>query len=116
MNTTENEETLAKLDRDSKATKPLVDMGLALDKLRNNRDFIKLIVDGYLKDEAVRLVHLKADPNMDSPAHQAAIDRDISAIGVLNQYFNLVDSRARIAGKQMNDIEETRAELLNEQV
>lgn len=110
----DNDNTLAQLDRDAKALKPQVELGLALDKLRVNRDFNKLIVEGYLKDEAIRLVHLKADPNMQAPEQQAGIDRDIAAIGVLNQFFVITDQRARIAGKQVNDIEEMRAEVLSE--
>lgn len=109
-----NENTLAQLDRDSKAIKPAIELGSALEKLRNNRDFNKLIVDGFLKDEAVRLVHLKADPNVQSPEQQVAIDRDISAIGVLAQYFVITEQRARVAGKQFADIEDMRAELLAE--
>lgn len=109
-----NEQTLAQLDRDSKAIKPAIELGNALEKLRNNRDFNKLIVDGYLKDEAIRLVHLKADPNMQSPEVQASITRDIDAIGTLNQFFVITDQRARIAGKQMSDIEDMRAEVLAE--
>lgn len=107
-----NETTLNQLDRDAKAIKPSMELGVALDKLRSNRDFNKLIVEGYLKDEAVRLVHLKADPNMQSAESQTSIDRDIAAIGVLNQFFIITEQRARIAGKQMHDIEEMRAELL----
>lgn len=111
-----NESTLAQLDRDAKAIKPSIELGAALEKLRNDRDFNKLIVDGFMKEEAIRLVHLKADPNVQSPEQQAAIDRDISAIGVLAQYFVIVEQRARVAGKQFHDIEEMRAEVLTEGV
>lgn len=108
--TTEN--ILNQLERDAKAHKVTIDLGNALDKLRNNRDFIKLILDGYLKDEAVRLVHAKSSPALQSEAMQAAITRDIDAIGSLAQYFNTVTQQANIAVKQLQGIEAEREELL----
>ncbi len=111
-----NEDQLAGLDRDAKALKSQIELGNALDKLRNNRDFNKLIVDGYLKDEAIRLVHLKADPNMQEPAQQAGIDRDINAIGTLAQYLTITGQRFEIAKKQMADIDDMRTEILREGV
>lgn len=105
---------LAALDRDAKALKAQIELGNALDKLRSNRDFNKLVTEGYLKDEAIRLVHLKSDPNMQSPEKQAAIMRDIDAIGALASFLLTIDQRANIARKQMPQLEETRTELLAE--
>lgn len=112
MNSTQHQ--LAKLERDVKAYKGHIDLGNALANLRSNRDFKKLIVEGYLKDEAVRLVLSKADPALQEPAAQAAIDRDINAIAVLNQYFTITAQKAEIASKQLHDAEELRVELLKE--
>lgn len=89
-------------------------MRSCLTRLESNRDFKKLIADGYLKDEAVRLVHLKADPSMQTPDRQAAIDRDISGIGALLQYFRTVDFMAGQAIKSIEADEATREEVLAE--
>lgn len=109
-----NDTQLADLDRDAKAAKLRIDAGNSLERLRSNRDFNKLIVEGYLKDEAIRLVHAKADPALQSASAQAAILRDIDAIGALEQFFTTIYQQARIAGKQMLDIDEMREELLKE--
>ena len=109
-----NQTELNQVERDIKAYKAQSDLGNALEKLKSNRDFQKLVMDGYLKDEAVRLVHLKADPNMQEADQQAGIDRDLMSIAVLGQYFVTVGQRAAIAGKQLTDAEELRTELLAE--
>lgn len=108
------EQDLAALDRDAKVAKAHIDAGSALERLRTNRDFKTLVVEGYLKDEAVRLVHAKSNPALQSAADQAAIVRDIDAIGSLAQFFNTIGQRAQIAGKQMRDIDEARAEIIAE--
>lgn len=108
--TTENQ--LNQLERDAKALKAQIDLGNALDKLRSNRDFNKVITEGYLKDEAIRLVHLKGDPAVQSAASQASIIRDIDAIGALASFFALIQRNSDIARKQMVDLDEERTELL----
>lgn len=108
--TTENQ--LNKLERDAKALKAQIDLGTALDKLRSNRDFNKVIAEGYLKDEAIRLVHLKGDPAVQSPASQASIIRDIDAIGSLASFFALIQRNTDIAKKQLADLDEERTYLM----
>lgn len=94
--------------------KNLVDLGVALDRLKSNRDFQLLITNGYLKDEAIRLVHLKADPNMQTPERQASVIRDIDAIGSFHGYLNLVYSNADRATRQIEIDTVTRDEILME--
>lgn len=109
-----HESTLEQLDREAKGYKTQIELGNCLDKLRTNRDFIKLIEVTYLKDEAVRLVHAKANPSLQSEASQASIVRDIDAIGTLAAFFSLVSRNADIARKQLAQNEETRADILKE--
>jgi hypothetical protein len=106
------ETTLEQLDREAKGYKTQIELGNALDKLRSNRDFTKLIDQAYLKDEAIRLVHAKANPNLQSAESQASILRDIDAIGALAAFFSLVSRNADIARIQLRDNEETRADIL----
>ena len=107
-----NEQQLKELERDEKIAKVNVDLGNALDSLRTNRHFNKIIVEGYFKEEAIRLVHLKADPAMQCPEKQAAILREMDAIGSLASYLTVIDQRARMAGKQLKDIEVARTDIL----
>jgi hypothetical protein len=94
----------------------MVDMGASLERLRNNKDFKKVIQEGYFEKEAIRLVHLKADPSMQTPDRQASILRDMDAVGALNQYFGAVFHQARLAAKGIEDDEQSLVDLRNEEV
>lgn len=54
--------------------------------------FDKLIMQGYFESEAIRLVQLKADPTMTGPDKQRMIVQQIDAIGMLNQYFRVINT------------------------
>lgn len=110
--TTPNE--LQQLEKQIKDNKKTVELYQSLERLKSNRDFRKLIQEGYLENEAVRLVQLKADPAHDSPVQQAKILRDIDSIGSLASYFQTVATFGRQAEKQLSDAEATLVELLEE--
>jgi len=80
-----------------------VELDEALTRLQSNRDFKRIITDGYFRDEAVRLVHLKASPEMQTPFAQAAIVRSIDAIGELNDFFRTIKHNADNARKEIAD-------------
>lgn len=109
-----NQEQLAQLEREAKSYKAAIDLGSALEKLMSNRDFNRLITEGYLRNEAVRLVQARSNPELQSPEKQAANLRDIDAIGSLSQFFNTVRAEAGMAGRSLKSNEETQAELLAE--
>lgn len=105
---------IQEIELNIKQAQKIVELGNALERLRNNSDFKKVISEGYFEQEAVRLVHLKSDQNMQSPDSQKSIIAQIDAIGALNQYFQTVFHRASLAGKAIEADEETREELLAE--
>jgi hypothetical protein len=94
-------------------SKKLVDLGEALVRLRSNRDFRKVITEGYLRDEAVRLVHLKAEPFMANK--QVEIVRDIDAIGSLHSYLRTLEHSANLGAKAIVDGESTLEEIRAEE-
>jgi hypothetical protein len=112
MNTTEQ---IKQIDRNIEAAKEVLELTSALDRLLTNRDFRKVITEGYLTKEAVRLVQIKGQPAMQTPEKQAAIMRDIDSIGSLHQYFNTLFQQGGIAAKQITDDEEMRLELTAEE-
>ena len=99
-----------------KQAKEVVDLRDALRRLHNNKDFKKVIKEGYFIDDASRLVLLKADPEMESPENQAIIERQIVAIGQLSQYFGKVEALGNMAERGIEDhataLEEIAAEEL----
>jgi CHAT domain-containing protein len=94
--------------------KKVVELGASLERLRNNRDFKKVIQEGYFQQEAIRLVHLKSDYSFQTPERQKSILTQIDAIGNLNQYFETVFHQASLARKAIEADEYTRDEILAE--
>ena len=80
-----------------------VKFGEALDRLMKNRDFQKVILDGYLRDEAVRLVHLKADPGMYTADDQGALDAQIITVGLFGAWLRRQRKEAETAQKELAD-------------
>lgn len=109
-------DTLQQLERSIRANKAFVENGNALDRLRSNKDFKKIVSEGYFEKEAIRLVHLKADPSMQSEASQKSIVAQIDAIGAFKQYMTSIEQFARLGAKAVSDDEATREEILAEEV
>ncbi|MGH1461222.1 MAG: hypothetical protein ACRBB6_04220 [Neptuniibacter sp.] len=86
-----------------------------LERLTSNRDFKKVVLEGYFEQEAQRLVHLKAVPSMQTPEHQESIMKQIDAIGAVRNYFNTIMVFGAQAEKEMVSLEETREEILAEE-
>jgi hypothetical protein len=91
-----------------------VEMGVAMQKLLKNRDFKKVVSEGYFKEEATRLVLLKADPECAAPEIQVAIDKAITGIGEVSQYFRTIVVMAGQAERAITADEQTLDELRNE--
>lgn len=108
----DNAQMIQTLDSNIKEAKKIVEMSDALTRLYSNRDFRKVIEEGYFEKEAIRLVHLKADPNMQSEDSQDKILKSIDAIGSLSEYFVTIKQKANIASRSINADEETRFELI----
>lgn len=81
-------ETIEQIEKQIKQAKELVEFGNAVERLKANRDFKKVVLEAYFKDEAVRLVHLKADPAFQTPQKQASLLSAMDAIGNLHMYLH----------------------------
>lgn len=112
----DNTQAIQDIELNIKQAQLLVDTGNALERLRSNRDFKMIISEGYFKEEAVRLVHLKGDPSMQTVEYQESIIKQMDAISALNQYFNTVFHRASLAEKAIEADEETRDEMIAEDI
>jgi len=108
--------TIQAIEENIKQARRLVDVGDALERLKNNRDFKKVMIEGYFEQEAVRLVHLKSDQNVQSPDMQKSINAQIDAIGAVSQYFSTILHKASVARKAIASDEEAREEILEEEL
>lgn len=89
--------------------KKLVDRKTLLQKLESNREFRKIILDGYFKDEAARLVAISADP-----AHEKSWDsirKEIEAISCLRQYLRNIHTIGGVAERELAENTEALEEL-----
>jgi hypothetical protein len=110
------QDTLHAIDANIRDAKPFLVLADALDRLQAQRDFKTVVAEGYFHAEAIRLVHLKADPAMQTPERQAAIVAQIDAIGALSAYFRTIAHNAALARKAIAADEAMREELLAEQL
>ncbi len=107
---------LQAIEHNIKQAQKTVDLGEAYERLKNNRDFKKVVLETYFEQEAIRLVHLKSDPNMQTAESQKSIAMQMDAIGTLQQFFRTLQYKADMAGKSIEADEYTRDELLAEGV
>ena len=109
------EQDLKELELSIEHATKAIDQMKALDRLYHNKDFQSIIVDGYFKDEASRLVLLKGDVNIE-PESEAHCDKMINGIGCLRAYFQIVNHFGTAAQAAIEEDRNTRQELLQTQL
>lgn len=87
----------------------------ALKQLEKHKAFKRIISEGFFKDEASRMVLLKADPSMASPEMQESLDNGIIACGHFRQYLSGIYQLGNAAVRSLAADEVTREELLAEE-
>ena len=95
-------------------SKKLIEFGDAIRRLDDNPDFRKVILEGYFKEEASRVVLLKADYEMQSKERQEFLEKMIVSIGGLKQFLMSKLRMAESAAQALEADRETHAELLRE--
>lgn len=106
---------IAQIEQSIEEAKGDIANGEALVRLFANRDFKKVVLDGYFREEAIRLVHLLADPNMQDAEKQTAILGEMKAIGTFRGHLQLIEQKAAMARKSLAYSEEALNELTQEQ-
>ncbi len=108
-------DTVQDIEANILESKQFVEMGEALTRLEDNRDFKLLIAKGYFKDEAVRLVSCLSDPAFQTKDRQASLVVEMSAISGLNSYFRAVKHKAMVADAAIRSGREEIVAILAEQ-
>lgn len=89
----------------------------ALTRLQNNADFKLVITDGYMEDEAIRLVHLLGDARFNSDDKKAAYREDFQErmIGIarLSEYFRSVFQLSSQAQRELDGLNQAETEFYN---
>lgn len=106
-----NQDQTESLERNIAKSKKFLELGAALERLHSNKDFLAVVKQGYFEQEAIRLVHLRADPARQSVESQDSIIKQIDAIAGLHSYFRTVFFSAEQASRSIESDEATLEEL-----
>ena len=92
-----------------------------LSRLEKNKDFKALILDHLLRENAITQVRLLAAPALKAAGEQAKMAREgiearIDMIGELTNFFRWTHMEAETAKQALEEHQDTRAELLAEQL
>ena len=104
------------IEQNISQAKAHIEFAAAVERLRSNKDFRKVVLEGYFEREAVRLVHLKGDPNMQSADSQRSIVQQMDAIAAFSAFLNTALHLSALAAKSIADDEEMRDEILAEEL
>lgn len=68
------------------------DMWTSLERLKENKDFQRVILEGYFKDKAVNGVSLLAQDAIVAGGHRTAVMEDLIAISSLEDFFVTIEN------------------------
>ena len=111
-----SEQQLQEVQLTIEQAKANIDRMKKLHRLFENEDFQDIINEGYFIEEAARLVGARADANVQGPEEQRHINILIDGVGALRHYFGNIERWGNMAEQALNNHEETREEILREQL
>ena len=106
--------TVEEINLDIEHAKGLVSKSEALKRLESNADFRRVFIEGYFKDEAIRLVDAKSMPQLQGEEAQAQIIKSIDGIGTCKEYLRTVHHVGDNAKRAIEDSEQLLEELAEE--
>ena len=86
----------------------------ACNRLTDNKDFQKIVVEGYLQNFAARQVMLRADPEFKDPEKQADVLKAIDGIGQFRMFMLNIMAQGTAAQNAIEGDEATLEEIRNE--
>lgn len=86
----------------------------AVERLMNNQDFKDIVLEQYLREEAVRLVHLKADAQMQDERRQRNMDMGIAGIGLFRVFCERIQREGDEAEEALDGHLETLDQVQSE--
>lgn len=103
------------LNMDMTEAKEYIYLGECLERLMNNQDFKKVILEHYLKDEPVRLTYLRSDSAMmNSKDREANLAYNNQLLDGIASFYNFMDMTRRLAASaklSIQDYEEAMKEI-----
>ena len=106
------EQHLEHLDSSIKHSQREVELATALARLRNNRDWKKLIDGHYMLTHVADLVKGSAAPSAQREDVRKDIERDIAGVGSFHQFLVTTEMGGQHALQAIDECNEMREELL----
>lgn len=111
---TEDMADLDQIELSIENAKNLIEFGDALKRLETNADYIKIITEDFFKNNALRLVKLKAAPQCQDEMNQKFINQQIDTVGHFAQYLTGIRVQGNSAKVAMERDAEERENILAE--
>ena len=73
-----------------------VDLWASLERLQGNKDFQRVVLEGYFKDKAINGVSLLAQDAIVTGGHRSAVMEDLIAISSLEDFFVTIENLGSI--------------------
>jgi len=81
------------------------DMWSSLERLKENKDFQRVVLEGYFKDKAVNGVSLLAQNAIVAGGHRTAVMEDLIAISSLEDFFVTIENLGTMPTDEDDDVE-----------
>ena len=107
---------IQQLELEIEEAKKAVALRDALIKLESNSEFNEIILEAYLREHAINLVHAKGDFALQKEDQQRRIIQDIDAIGSLRTFLVSIKQQGNMAEQAILEAEEARVEMLREDI
>ena len=111
QNASDAKEELKQIDKRIEELKENIALGEALERLHENEDFKKVILDGYFEKESKRIFGLLTTPTHLKRDIIENLNDKLGAIRIVKQYFGTVLINAQMAPEQIEEEEEYRKEV-----
>ena len=109
-----NDVTIEQLDNIVKAAKVNVELHEAIERLKDNPDFQRIILKGFLTEHALNLVVEKAKHSNRGELDQQYINNQLMGVGVLSEYFSSIRVLANSANEAIASADAERTYYLNQ--
>ena len=106
-------EDLEAIDKRIEELKEEIALAEALERLHENEDFKKVILDAYFEKEAKRLFELLTEPTSLKREQLENITDMLATIRYFKGYFKTILINAHMAPDQIQENDDYRVELLN---
>ena len=107
------EQQLAEIDAEVQRVEGILEDAAAINRLNENEDFKRIVVDGYLDDEAKRLFNALIDPTFLKRDNLQNMMDKIGSIRDFKQYISVKMLNAAEAENTLQELKKIRAEVLD---